>query len=203
LIGEKIFGGLMNSINYKSSVSGWEFSEKSWVVSLLNTGSKVTGHAMIVVEGIENDTLFVGQYEVYSKIIVDETISDVMQRTIGNSQGYISKIRVIENFGEFTRDYGQYSHKCWYAMPEDVRKMILSIKNAQQLIEQAIENHEDLPFKYQTAGSNRLSILGGNGGDSCVTWAESQLVIANIGNSFILADLIKAIPQLHTECVIS
>lgn len=194
----------MNPISQTSHVSsGWDFSETCWVVSLLNTGSALTGHAMIVVEGIENNRLFIGQYEVRSKIIIDQTIGDVMQRTMGNAQGYIAEIRVIENFDEYTRDYKDYSHKSWYATPEKVRIMIDTVKDASQAIKNAIENGEDLPFKYQAAGSSRFWLLGGNGGESCVTWAEKQLKLAEVGNGTIWADLVKAFPEWHTDCVIS
>lgn len=192
------------NVNVSRVSSGWEFSEQAWVVSLLNTGSVLTGHAVIVVEGIENNTVFVGQYEVSSKIIVDQTVGDVMQRTMGNAQGYIAEIRVIENVGKYTRNYEGYTHKSWYATPENVRIMIDSVKGASEAIKYAIESGEDLPYKYQTAGSSRFWLLGGNGGESCVTWAENQLKLAQIGNGTIWADLVKAFPEWHAEgCVVS
>jgi hypothetical protein len=186
---------------FMSRISGWEITEQASVVSLLNTGSKLTGHALIVVEMVKNNIIFVGQYEVKGKYVVDETMGDFVQRTTGNAQGYIAKIEVFEN-GEYTRDYSGYSHKSWYATPDNVQLMIQSIKTAKQTLEQAMERGE-FPYKYQTAGSNRWWLLGGNGGESCVTWAEKQLAIAQVGNSYVLADLIKALPELHTDCVIS
>lgn len=184
-----------------SQISGWEFNDKICVVSFLNTGSPLTGHGAIVVEGVINETLFIGQYEVRSKIVVDETISDVVQRTMGNAQGYIAEIRVIEN-DQYTRDYSKYSHKSWYASPENVQLMIQSIKNEQRILQQAVANGEELPYKYQTAGSNRSWYLGGNGGESCVTWAERQLAVAQIGNGLIIGDWVKAVPELHTCTVL-
>lgn len=192
-------------MNPVSQISGGELSQNMWVVSLMNTGSALTGHAVIVAEGIqENGDLFWGQYEVYGKIIVDQRVADVVQRTTGNAQGYIAQINVRESTGPYTRDCTSFSRKSWTVDPENVQRMIESIKNAQTLTEQANANNEEPPFKYQTAGSGRFSWLGGNGGNNCTTWAEEQLAQAGIGNGSILADLIKAMPELHADgCVVS
>ena len=180
------------AIRYNSCVKeGWDYTEGKWIVSLLNTGGKLSGHAVIVVERVESAIPSVSQYDLKSKMIVDETYGDTVQRTTGNAQGYIAEIRVIPNI---TRDYKNYPGKCWYAEPADVKKMIDSIEKAKKEIE---EGHDRgvLP-KYQSGGSERWWWLGGNRGDNCVTWAEKQLIVANIKNEGHILDSLKASPQL-------
>lgn len=171
----------------------WDILEQSWVVSLLNTGSKIGGHAVIVVEGIKNNRIWVGQYDIKA-IAVIEKATDLVQSSIGNIPGYINRIDIFER-DSYGRDYSQYSAKSWMASPEKIEIMITKIKEAKERL-----NNEDAPF--QAAGNKRSLILGGNGGHNCVTWAEEQLTHAGIGNGTIKTDKIKAAPQIHAGCAI-
>lgn len=185
----------------------FHFDNNTCVVSLLNTGSAWLGHAVIVVESKKGGQLFVGQYEVYGKILkepVDKTWMDTTQSLMGNKQGYIGKIRVIET-DRYTDsdDLSKFSSKSWYAKPESVQKMIDSIKRLRDELEETkrqIKAHmkamNDLPA-YQIAGSYRTPVLGGNGGESCITWAENRLREAGIEPDSSWWDYIKAIPEKH------
>ena len=172
----------------------WEIREKSWVVSLLNSGSKIGGHAVIVVEGIQNNRVWVGQYDITASAVI-ETTTDIVQDSLGNTPGYIDQIRIFEG-DKYGRDYSNFSSKSWTADPEKVAHMITKIKEMQARLPD-----EKIPF--QKAGSKRWPYFGGNGGDNCVTWAEKQLAIAGVGNAAIKADKIKASPAMHvTTCAI-
>lgn len=176
-------------------------TQDNWVVSLFNTGAAYAGHAMLVVEGVdENYGLFVGQYEVSRKFVETETLSDLVQKTIGNSQGFIYTIRVIEG-DTYTnpQDYSTFSSRSWYAKPEAIKYMIQSIKDQKEKIEEAKKNNQPLPDLYQAAGSYRWWFLGGNGGESCLTWAEKKLRLADIEPKGSWFDWIKAFPELHVD----
>jgi hypothetical protein len=177
----------------------WNITEGSWVVSLLNTGSKIGGHAVIVVEGYQDNHLWVGQYDIKA-IATAEKVADVVQNSIGNTQGYIYKIDIFEK-EIYGRDYSSFASQSWTASPDDVRAMIQEIHQQKELLEEG-KRVGNLVFPFQTAGCKRLSILGGNGADNCVTWAEKYLAIARIGNEEIKTDKVKASPAIHVTCVI-
>lgn len=179
----------------------FSITKEQATVSLFNTGPVYAGHAMIVVERLdEQGKLVVGQYEVLGKIVVTRTAGEIFQRTLGNSQGYIAQIRIIEQASyTYPGDYADLASKSWYAKPEAVKKMIRSIKEQQAKIEGAIAQGKELSDLYQTAGSQRWWWLGGNGGESCLTWAEKKLRIAGIEPQGSWLDYIKAMPVLHVE----
>ncbi|MCH9626353.1 MAG: hypothetical protein S4CHLAM123_15500 [Chlamydiales bacterium] len=176
-------------------------TENDWVVSLYNTGSVIAGHAMISVQGVELYNDFFGQYELTNKIVVKETIGQRYQASIGNNQGFIANIRVIESHqNNNPKNLEELSSRSWYASPENVKNMIASIKEDQKEIKKALEKDdvESLP-PYQTGGVHRFTWLGSNGGHSCLTWAEEKLQVANINPSTSMFDSIKACPELHVN----
>jgi hypothetical protein len=194
----------MDSVNVSltSQVnSKFYITQDQVVASLFNTGSACAGHAMIVTEGLdEKDNLTVGQYEVRSKLIVSRTIGEKVQQTMGNCQGYIAEIRVIEtNRYTYPKEFAELSSKSWYAKPEEIQKMVQSIVEDKTAIEKAIAEGKELPLLYQTAGSQRWWWFGGNGGDSCLTWAENKLREAGIEPKTSWFDYIKAVPEFHVD----
>lgn len=201
----------------KSIISkNYEYNENKWVVSLVNTGN----HAVIIVEGIKkNGSTFQGEYDITANSYPEE--QSFIQNLLGNTTGYITKIRcnpVEEKRLEpntipatFFRDYvnQQYHANSWYTSPEKALAMIVSIEADAETLETEIneavrENREVVwPFKYQKAGSGRWAIWGGNGGESCVTWAENKLAIAGVGSGVSILDSKKALPELHaTRCIL-
>ncbi len=185
----------------------WDFDKQKWMVSLVNTGTVLGGHAIIVVEGVkENGNLFVRQFDILAREYTI-TNADAFQKSLGNVQGYISKIRIFKTYNN-SIEYSQYSSENWYASPQEVKDMRRSIKVKQRTIAQVttedgvlLEGREP-PYKYQMAGSKRLWIFGGNQGDNCVTWALKEIVQANIlknGDGGKKIDLIKAPPQAHVN----
>jgi len=176
----------------------YQFDQTKCVVSLFNTGSALTGHGMLVVEREKNEKPLVAQCEVVGKIIVDETRGERYQGKIGNAQGYITKIRVIEGENYTSpKKYSTIPSKSWYATPEAVEKMIQSIIFDRDRTKAAMDKGEEPPIKYQVAGSYRAWILGGNEGENCLTWAENKLRVAGIEPKTTWLDWIKAVPELH------
>ena len=143
------------------------------VASLFNTGNVYAGHAMIVTESVdENGKLTVGQYEVRSKLVASDTLSEKVQRATGNSQGYIAEIRILKKDSyTYPKDFADLSSKSWYATPEEIQRMVEAIRADKQSIDTAIANSQPLPLLYQTAGSRRWWWLGGNGIDARSFWA--------------------------------
>lgn len=95
---------------------------------------------------------------------------------------------------------------------EQLAKMKDNDADRQQKVAQLVERITVLneiaarsPFQYQAAGSKRMSSLGGNGADNCVTWSERHLREAGIRPTRALTDSIKALPDPHgkqTSCII-
>lgn len=181
----------------------FHMDQNNSVVSLLNTGSAWTGHAVIIVEGMTKEgSLFVGQYELRAKMLKSsgtQTMMDVLQGSTGNNQGYIGELRVIET-DRYThpKDLSEFSSKSWFVRPEYVQKMIDAIKKEYDELEEAKAERRELP-PYQSAGSYRTRALGGNGGENCLTWAENRLRIAMINPINSWFDWIKALPELHVD----
>lgn len=78
-----------------------DFDEKSWAVSIVNTGSVFAGHSAIIVEGLERTgsgtfetKLFYGFYEIRAVIWPDEQKKG---STHVNKLGYICKVNIKES----------------------------------------------------------------------------------------------------------
>jgi hypothetical protein len=156
----------------------YEFNTEIWVVSVLNTGSKLGGHAMIVVEGIQRnshslyDQLFIGQYDIRATL-------DEFQDSSLNSKGKITEIKCHEGF-EYKREYKMYTSKCHYVTPLKAKEMIASIKEDQAVCERASHGKGDYP-SFQYLGTNHL-LSETNMGDNCASWCLKKLAIAGIGD---------------------
>jgi hypothetical protein len=180
---------------------GFAFDANTWAVSLLNSGSNLVGHAIILVEGIKDQALFVGQYDMKAKVVLEETGS--IQNLMKNYQGVINQIDIHEA-STYGRDYSSMPGRTWHGTAEKVDQMIKNIHQMRNILESSIKQGV-YPYKYQGAGSE--SVLPGNGGDNCVTWAEKKLAIAGLGNGVKPLDPWKAHPAVHaaggnTSCTV-
>jgi hypothetical protein len=118
---------------------------------------------------------------------------------------------VLPRTSVLIRPYAEMTSRSWFVSPEKAIKIITSIEESSKTLEDAQAEAKrkgcpvEWPFKYQTAGSYRLSILGGNGGDSCITWLEKKLAIGgiNVGSATRPIDSSKASPGSHITCNIS
>lgn len=163
----------------KSKVkSNYEFDEETWVVSVVNTGDKLPGHAIIVVEGIKlldergAKSAFITQYDIQAALFPNE-----MQDSVLNKKGYIKEIRIFET----SRDYKLYQSKSHYALPEKVKDMIASIEADKIICERASKNEPNYEFpSYQLYGEGFFGSKGK--GDNCAGWCDKKLALAGIGN---------------------
>lgn len=177
----------------------WNFDEQNWLVSLVDIQDphccNFHGHAQIVIEGQEAGKTFVRRYDI---IRGGKTYySSDFQRLVGNEEGTIGEIR--EFIGYSAKSYKELSSKQWSAPSEAVKMMIASILEEKRALEIAkAEGKASILFKYQNAGSGRWTwLLGGNGGENCITWAEKHLATIKIGNGMKVLDFKKASPVVH------
>ena len=179
-----------------------KYDSNHWLVSLVNLkaseASSLHGHAVIVVEGVEDGKPLFRAYDIIRGKIDPVGQSSWIQRLMGNETSVIGDIR---EFRKNDRNYSAHDSAQWYAPPVAVAQMISMIHLHIHAFQNAkLNGTVPQQFKFQTAGSGRLWILGGNGGENCVTWAEKQLVVAGIGNRAIkVLDSIKASPALHAK----
>ncbi len=192
----------VNKMNYSLVNPAMNYDDNQWLISLLNTGSKTAGHAMIIVEGREKGENFVGQYEVTGYVLKNPaTSAERFQNAIGNDIGYICAIRALEGkICTYPKPFSKLSSMTWTALKSDVKNMITNIHDMKKQTEDAIKNQQPLPYVYQKAGSKRSALLGGNQGDNCVTWAKKQILLAHINQGMLetnwaITDTIKALPE--------
>lgn len=171
-----------------------------FLVSLVNTQETTCcgfrGHAQIVVEGIEHGLPFFRRFDM---IRGGKThFSSKFQKWCGNEEGTIGEIR--EN-GPSQRNYALLESTQWRVPAADANRMMDAIRQERAALEQAKRDGTDKDlFKYQNAGSKRWKLLlGGNGGENCVTWAEKKLAIAGAGNRGVILDSSKASPKMHLK----
>jgi len=152
------------------------FEQTSWFVSVLNTGDKLGGHSMLVIEGVEKlpdsiySSLFIGQYDIKAEIYKDD-------EAVINSKGYISEVRCFET-NKYTRDYSQYPSKTYPIDPESARKMIDSIEEDQKVCLRAAKGEGEYR-KYQLVGDKHpFSEIGM--GVNCASWCIEKLEIGGI-----------------------
>lgn len=173
--------------------TNWEFDDQAWVLSLVNTRDEhpcceLEGHSQIVVEGkLPNGEVFVMRFDIVRHGNTSYTIRD--------HKGYSAK------------DYSKLESTQWFATPTAVHAMIRSIRDDQRDLENLRKHDEahktnfaDVIYRYEKAGSKRWTwLLGGNGGENCVTWAEKKLALAWSGNRGKVFDLVGASPRIHTK----
>lgn len=189
--------------------SKYQFDSTQCVVSLLCTelfeSRTPFGHAVIIVEMMKNKELFVGQYELLCFKPLEKDYR-YFQSLINNDQGRVTVIRSREGNKYYKNEkknidteklYTESPSKSWYAKPEDVQKMIDTIEKD---IKEVVEGCKNATFPkfYQSYGSSRCHIFGGNGGDNCVTWANKMMAIAKVGNGVkLLESSAPALPLVH------
>ncbi len=166
---------------YTSRICGLEFSEDVWIVSILNTGDKLLGHSVIVVEGVirtgpglMNKQLFVGQYDIQAEL-------DEEQKNLVNKTGRIVEVRCFpSNFPPsasdpmgYTRDYSGFSSHSEIADRGLVERMIKSIREDSEKCKRG----EHIP--YQLVGLKH-PIGSKDGGHNCTSWSIEKLAIAGV-----------------------
>ena len=178
---------------------------EKWVISVMNTGSILGGHSVMVIEGIGQyservglfgNGFFVNQYDI--RAIVFESGSS----SASNCKGIISEVRCFEG-NEHTRDYSKFPAKSHYCDPNRAKEMIYSIHQDKQKVESfmkeihnienietkeaqqerlaALLSSEDKYLKYQTRGAHGI-LTKISDGDNCAGWCNEKLAIAGIGD---------------------
>lgn len=147
-----------------------QFNEEVWVVSVLNTGDKLGGHAMIVVEGMQKNSgfhsqLFVGQYDILA-------VPTENQDAVINKKGCITDVRCFEA-DQCQRSYEEYASKSYFIDPNEAKKMIISIKKDKEICDKAKRGEGEYPL-YQYVGTiHPLSDTGM--GHNCASWCVEKL----------------------------
>lgn len=204
----------------RSSVNpAWILNTDNPIVSLINVTNvrstvpvasdllKITrGHAIAVVEYLRPDgTRFTAQYDIQATGET-RTLGDLFQGSIGNSQGYIHEVRTYdtaENPPEpaWIASYSRHSSQQWRTSHANAARFARIMNHFRLGVEIAEKTGEPL-YKYQVAGSNRFVLLGGNGGDNCVTFLKSRMEETEIiAREALWGDSIKASPERHVTHV--
>lgn len=157
--------------------SEYEYDEKTWVVSVVNSGGNLGGHAMIIVEGLDSSPSFhakpfIGQY--------DMKATPVEMESSLNTKGRITDIRCFEGekAGREYKDKAgkKYPSRSCYLSPLNCKAMIQDIKAEQKVCESAREGKNDYPL-YQYLGANSFFTDTGMG-HNCQSWCSAKLAIA-------------------------
>jgi len=112
-----------------------EFNEKKWLISVVNTGSRFSGHSVLVVEGFKPESdnnqfftqepkLFIGRYDIIAMI-------DSEQESSINTKGYIKEVRITEenSYREvLTRDYTKFSSKSYLVDFNRIAKISVALR---------------------------------------------------------------------------
>ncbi|MBA3537267.1 MAG: hypothetical protein H0T84_11770 [Tatlockia sp.] len=151
----------------KSEVNGkYTIREDQWIVSVLNSGDTRfhLGHSLIVVEGFSEEGSFVGQYDIRVKNISGEIV--------------VSAIKCYESTkSQYTQPYSTLPSSSWHADPENVCKMIDSIKEDKEKAEKA-EKIDDYR-KYSFVGTNHfLFSFFQERNMNCTDWCIEKIQIA-------------------------
>lgn len=160
-------------------------------------------HVIIIIRGkqrIGNEERdFHGYYHIgdvrYEKDIDQgkaQTLASQIQDKMGNLQGVIGSIIVDE--GEHPIGYKIVSNKEYNSTAARANTLIANIHAEQQNLQ---KSGHGMP--YQKAGCWRYSLLGGNEGHSCLSWAVTKLARAGFGTIKKLLDGFKAVPEEHTS----
>lgn len=168
--------------------NGYEFNKKKWVISILNTGSPFTGHAVLLLEGLKLDgTLFVVRYDIQAELW-RESQSSV------NKKGYISEIRCIEN-PRHVGEYKKYTHNSFYISnvrkagetQSEVEKLIAGIEEDRCRVEAYKKYVADGKKPTATVEPVLYQFLGKQGccvdpddGDNCAGWCLDKLEAAGV-----------------------
>lgn len=191
--------------------SDFEFNEKKWVISILNTTPRdiIQGHSAIVIEGLVKDPLSISGLK---PILIQYDLTSAAEENQNsiNTKGYITKIRRYgtteedkEKGTENKRNYEElkFPAKSYRVETDAAKRMIDSIESDRHRTEQAMENWsrassgqepirgEDgepvRPLRYQKLGKHHpiVELFGVNShGDNCAGWCIEKLSVAGIGD---------------------
>lgn len=197
--------------------SQFQFGEEIWCVSVINTGVKLGGHSVLVVEGLKRGVknfpeLFVGQYDIRAR-----TFSPP-KSVLENAKGLLTEVRCFEE-NEYKRNYSEYKGKSYLVTPNNVNQMIASIKADKEKVDKfmqelnkievedahnqdekltALFSKEENYLKYQQLGKHSV-FTDPQEGDNCAGWCNEKLAVAGVGDG-----KEKPKPKISSgECVIS
>ncbi|MBI3211126.1 MAG: hypothetical protein HYZ47_00340 [Simkania negevensis] len=138
------------------------------------TGSLTKGGASIVVEGIDKDgQRFVRQFDIKVRV-VEETVQDIIQSSLGKYQGYVSEIRESERYSYLPGPGPK--PETWLREPDKVEAMMENIREQRRKVEEG-----DI-FRLRVAGAWQSGCLRGNSAHDCLAWTEEKLKIAAAGS---------------------
>lgn len=175
----------------------YTFDEDQWVISVINGGRATSGHAFLLVEGLQQatqsaetrSTLFVGQYDITATMDGNLPDPGFFSSTLEkvNPMGTVSQVRAFEGsayrYPDDEQYYQQFSSRCWHASPENVLAMIESIKKDKAAVDQA-NRGEGEPIRFQLIGSKggplQALFSEENGGLNCAEWCMQKLTVADI-----------------------
>lgn len=188
-----------------------KFNQDHWIAHLIVLGEKrknaeercgcnaenLRSHAIVVIEGVRDGRPWITECDA---IRTNSYYISEIQRRIKNEQGTM-EIRVRAGH-DYKRDFASFRSKSWCVTAVAATRMINSILQEKADLEAAIKKGTAaVDFPYQNVGSR--SLVGGNGGDNCVTRAEKWLAIANAGNRLKIMDLCVASPPVHVHPIAS
>lgn len=177
------------------------YNEEIWVVSVINTGEKLFGHAAITVEGIkigpaypDSLKIFINHYDIRAQEYEQNNFR--IFDKISNKKGYIHEITCDEE-DKNKRHYKQkkYPGHSWMVSAIEAQKMIDAIHEDQKHTKKAVENQlrildnkDPLYFdengkpigflQYQRLGNDHpFVLLFGNttAGQNCADWCDRKL----------------------------
>lgn len=181
---------------------GKEFDGATWVVSVINSGEKLGGHAVLVVEGLlpHQETtvssssavhaapprvLFVGQYDI-NAVPDDADQATGSLVSVKNRTGRITKVNMREN-DHYAHPKGdefyQRQSTSFLVLKENVDLMIESIRADHEKVEAAKRGEEEYP-KFQQFGSKggllQALFSEGAGGMNCAEWCIEKLAAGGV-----------------------
>lgn len=160
-----------------------------WCISRMNiAGSLTKGGASIIIEGINKEgQRFVRQFDIKVKV-VEETVQDIIQSSLGKYQGYVSEIRESERYSYLPGPGSK--PETWLREPDKVEAMMENIREQRRKVEKGEI------FRLRPAGAWQSGCLRGNTAHDCLAWTEEKLKIAEAGSwCKTTMDPIKAIPD--------
>jgi hypothetical protein len=177
----------------------FEIKEGAWVVSLMNTGSgttgKLTGHSVLLLEGLDSEVLLIRQCDIQATPLEEESESS-LGAPFRNVKGVITNVRIFKDYWSNKERYNQISSRSWYVSPDSARKMLASIEADFEQTNKAKNGEgEYLPYQY----GGKFSVFGDGKAHNCPTWCIEKLQLAGVKINESPADKIKCAPQKHVK----
>ena len=155
-----------------------------WLVTLMNTVTGLAGilggHNAILVEGIQEDKLFVRQCDIGAR--AENKSSGTMGVPIRDVHGVISKIRIFETYYDNRNDYNGLLKRSWPVARTQAEAMLQSIAQDKDKTD-AAERGEGSYLPYRFSGRYKITLFSSDekgGGDNCASWCIEKLKIAHI-----------------------